>query len=119
MPYVFSTLANDQIYQGWDTNPDTGINAPSHRVHIKGGAGVANDRLVTPAGVATEVSNDDLEFIKKNPVFKVHVNNGYITISAKKAEVETVVKDMNKRDKSAPATPESLSKDLPEGMRVV
>lgn len=62
--YVYSTLANDQSYTNWIPG---GGNMPveSHSVFIKGGTGVANDRLITPLGVMTEVTDHDIDELRK------------------------------------------------------
>jgi hypothetical protein len=101
--YVFSTLANDQLYTNWlQGGGDMPIKG--HSVLIKGGTGVANDRLITPLGVATEISDYDLEELQKNPSFKHHEANGFIVVRNKKAEAEKVASDMNLKDESAPLT---------------
>lgn len=101
--YVFSTLANDQLYTNWlQGGGDMPIKG--HSVLIKGGTGVANDRLITPLGVSTEITDYDLEELQKNPSFKDHEKNGYMVVRAKKAEAEKVAADMNLKDESAPLT---------------
>lgn len=101
--YVFSTLATDQIYQNWMAAP-SGMPAAGHSVFVKGGTGVANERLITPIGVMTEISDADYTEMQKNEVFKLHVKNGYVTVQSKKAEPEKVASGMNTKDKSAPKT---------------
>lgn len=115
--YIFSTLANDQTYQNWQSG-EGGVPQPAHKVFVKGGAGVANDRLVTPLGVATEVSDLDLAELEKNSVFVLHRKNGFITIRSKSADPEKVAADMNRADKSAPLTPANVLDHAPEGMAV-
>lgn len=101
--YVFSTLANDQLYTNWmQGGGDMPIKG--HSVLIKGGTGVANDRLITPLGVSTEITDHDLEELQKNPSFKDHEKNGFVVVKAKKAEAEKVAADMNLKDESAPLT---------------
>ena len=108
--YIFSTLANDQLYQNWLTG---GNDLPSkgHAVHIKGGTGVANDRLITPMGVATEITEEDLGELEKNPVFQQHKEKGFVVIRQKKAETEKVASDMNLKDESAPLTDADYAKE--------
>lgn len=102
--HVFSTLANDQRYVNYTTNPE-GIPLPTSDIFIKGGAGVANDRLITPYGVATEVPEEHMAELEKNPVFQKHKKAGYITIRERKADADKVATDMNARDPSKPLTP--------------
>ena len=101
--YVYSTLANDQSYTNWIPG---GGNMPveSHSVFIKGGTGVANDRLITPLGVMTEVTDHDIDELRKNPVFVQHEKDGFVSISIKKADTEKVASSMNLKDESAPMT---------------
>ena len=112
--YVFSTLANDQLYTNW-TAGGGDVPIKGHAVLIKGGTGVANDRLITPLGVSTEITDYDLEELEKNPSFKDHEKNGFIVVKAKKAEAEKVAADMNLKDESAPLTESDYSdEDAPK-----
>jgi len=108
--HVFSTLANDQLYQNW-LQGGNDLPIKDKGVLIKGGTGVANDRLITPIGVPTEIEEADYEALKKNPVFLKHEKDGFITVRAKKVEVEKVVPDMNLKDKSAPLTASDFKED--------
>jgi len=108
--YIFSTLANDQLYTNWlQGGGDMPIKG--HSVLVKGGTGVANDRLITPLGVSTEITDYDLEELQKNPSFKDHEKNGFIVVKAKKAEAEKVAADMNLKDESAPLTDADYTKE--------
>jgi len=112
--YVFSTLANDQLYQNWEQGGGD-VPIKGHGVFIKGGTGVANDRLITPIGVATEVSDFDLSELEKNVVFGKHRDAGFIVVRAKSADVEKVASDMNLKDESAPLTESDYSaEDAPK-----
>ena len=108
--YVFSTLANDQLYTNWLSGGND-LPQKGHSVLIKGGTGVANDRLITPLGVSTEISEYDLEELQKNPSFKDHEKNGFVVVKAKKAEAEKVAADMNLKDESAPLTDADYASD--------
>lgn len=101
--HVFSTLANDQLYTNWHQG---GADLPikGHSVLIKGGTGVANDRLITPMGVSTEITEHDLEELQRNPVFREHEAKGFLIVKSKKADAEKVASDMNLDDESAPLT---------------
>ena len=55
-----------------------------HAVLIKGGTGVANNRLITPLGVATEITDFDLEELKKNPSFLEHEKTDTSLLALKK-----------------------------------
>ena len=107
MNHVFSTLANDQLYTNWMPGPDIPVKGAS--VLIKGGTGVANDRLITPLGVATEVTDSELAELQKNPVFLQHQKDSFVVVRQKKADPEKVAADMNRKDKSAPLTPSDFA----------
>lgn len=105
MFYIFSTLASDVAYtnhaQGGGDMP---IDLPP--VVVKGGAGVMNDRIITPRGVATEVTEEQVEYLRANPVFKLHEKNGFVMVSDTYADPDTVAADMTGRDVSAPVVPQ-------------
>lgn len=102
--HIFSTLATDQRYVNYTVNPD-GVPLPTSDIAIKGGAGVANERLITPQGIHTEVTEEALAELEKNPVFAMHKKNGFISVQARRADPDKVATDMNARDKSKPLTP--------------
>lgn len=102
--HVFSTLANDQRYANYVSNPE-GAPIVTGEVLIKGGAGVANDRFITPMGVHTEISEEQLAELEKNPVFIKHKKNGFVTVQQRRADPEKVATDMNAKDLSRPFTP--------------
>jgi len=104
--YVFSTLSTDMHYVEWIPGADKGaIGSQGRTIHIKGGAGVANDRIVTPLGVSTEIDDADVPLLEANEVFKLHKKNGFVTIQKKSADAEKVASNMNRADPSAPKTP--------------
>lgn len=115
--HVFSTLANDQSYNEFESG---GGDMPilKRGVLIKGGTGVANSRLITPLGVVTEIDEEDLAMLEKNAVFQMHKKNGFITVRAKAADPEKVAADMNTSDPSAPRTPSHYI-DEEDGVKVV
>lgn len=108
--YVFSTLANDQNYTNW-IKGGADIPVKGFSCIIKGGTGVANDRLITPLGVMTEIDDAALEELEKNPNFVQHKNGGFITVQKKKADTEKVAADMNLKDESAPMTDADYKED--------
>lgn len=108
--YVYSTLSSDVIYQ--NTVPG-GADIPRvvAEVLIKGGAGIANDRLITPRGVVTSVTEQQLEALRLNPVFQMHEKNGFIQVSDHSVNADTAAADMVGRDQSAPVVPQDLPVD--------
>jgi hypothetical protein len=103
--YVYSTLSSDMRYTNFAAGgADLPVEAGS--VLIRGGAGVANDRLVTPRGVVTEIGEAELEVLRGNKVFELHEKNGFIVVSEASTDPEKVAADMVGRDQSAPLVPQ-------------
>lgn len=102
---IFSTLASDVAYTNHSQGGgDMPIELPP--VVVKGGAGVANDRLVTPRGVATRVTEEQVEYLRQNEIFKLHEKNGFVMVSESAGDPDTVAADMTGRDNSAPIVPQ-------------
>lgn len=101
MPYITSTMSAGVTYAIYKKTPG-GLNIIDREISINGGANVINKALVTPQGVVTKVSDEELELLKQNPVFKTHVDGGYIKIT--KTEKKENTKDMTEKDKSAQPT---------------
>jgi len=108
--YVFSTLSNDQKYVSYETT-SSGLQVEKGFVEIVGGANVANKNVITPRGVATKVTAEQLEQLRKNHVFQQHEHNGFITISEGKADADEVAADMTGRDESAPLVDQDFKKE--------
>ena len=103
--FIFSTLASDVAYTNHaQGGADLPIELPP--VLVKGGAGVMNDRIVTPRGVATEVTEEQVEYLRQNEIFKLHEKNGFVMVSDSYADPDTVAADMTGRDNSAPIVPQ-------------
>lgn len=122
--YVYSRLANSQVYTQWIKGVSDGTLAKGMEVHIKGGAGIASKHMITPSGVVTEVTQEEAEFLANDHHFKLHQSNGFVTIEKAKHEVEKVVGDMGgEADKSAPLTPsdyegaEERGEAVPESLK--
>jgi hypothetical protein len=110
MNYVFSTLSTPMYYTKHE-NGTSGEPVEICRIFINGGANIADRRtLITPRGVVTEVSDQDLEVLKANKVFQMHMLNKFITIERHKEDANKVAKDMEPEDKSAPLTPAKVKK---------
>ena len=97
--YVYSTLTSSQVYDG---------------VFIAGGANCPDRYMHTPLGVATPVTDEQVEILRKNPVFALHQVNGFVDIDARKVEADRKAKDMNHSDKSAPMTEETVKVEAEE-----
>lgn len=102
--YAYNTMTAGVTYTLYEENP-SGLNVVKAQVDIAGGANVPNKNLVTPLGVVTEITDDQLDILKQIPLFHEHVKNGFLVIQKRKDDVEAVVPDMVSRDDSAPLTP--------------
>lgn len=110
--YIFSTLTASQVYTR--TAPG-GADLPVTvaEVFIAGGSNVPDKYLRTPLGVMTPVTDEEMAVLTENPVFQMHMKNGFITITESPAEPEVVAADMETRDESAPLVDSDFN-DLPE-----
>jgi hypothetical protein len=75
------------------------------QVVIKGGANLATDRLITPLGVRTEVTDQQLEQLEQNTIFQKHKKQGFIVVMSDKEDPDDIAKGMTPKDQSAPVTP--------------
>lgn len=102
MPYVYSSLSNDNTFCSYDSHPR--INTPKAHVTIKGKANVQDKKTFeTPRGAATFVSDDELALLKTIGEFNRMVKEGYLVIDEKAAhghDADEKGADMPK-DKSA------------------
>ena len=114
MAFILSTLSAPveyTIYSKDLAGDQPTVNRVIDKVVIDGYANMANKHFVTEKSVLTEVTDAQLELLKANKVFQMHVNNGYLKI------VETKTNDtsnMEEVDKSAPLTPEKYTKAAEE-----
>lgn len=110
MPYVLSKLSNSQVYTQYAKGQtDTNLNVVVAEVKIDGGADVINKQLVTPQGVVTKVSDNELEILKSNKDFQRHLEKGLVKYynTAPKVEKEA---DKMEKDKSKQLTAEDYKK---------
>lgn len=98
--YIYSTISADVDYA-----------TASGNIRIAGKANVANRNIITPRGVATKITDEQYAELKKNRVFALHSDNGFLTAEKSKADPEKVASDMQSRDKSAPDTTEDMLLD--------
>ena len=101
MPYVYSTLTADQDYTVYPPFNPQKIPKPERVIRVYGGANVINRNLITPRGVSTTVSDEELKILETIPSFNRHLKRGFLTVDKKRSDADKVAKDMNPRDKSA------------------
>ena len=112
LPAMFvppSTISANQEYRGYNEGK---VKTVKWKVVIKGGANLAGKNLITPKGVLTTVTDEEMGLLETDPLCKRHVDRGCITVKKKKIDVEDVVKNMEKKDNSAPKVAEDF-KDAP------
>ena len=102
MPYVYSTLTADQNYCLYDPKIDfRKIPKASREVFVAGGSNVINQKMDTPRGVATLVTDEQLKVLEQIKGFQRHKERGFISVDSKNTDAEKVAKNMTPRDKSA------------------
>lgn len=108
MNYVYSTATCGTDYHIYEDTGNRDLAVVKKKISINGGHGVANKNFVTPQGVVTIVSDEDLELLEKDYHFRKHVEAGFITVQKRKTEPEKVAADMKDKDLSAPLTPKDF-----------
>jgi len=113
MPFILSTLSTPveyTIYSRDFAGKEPTVNRVLDKVVIDGYANIANKHFITEKSCLTEITDHQLELLKANKVFQMHVDNGFVKV------VETRTNDtknMEEFDNSAPLTPDKFTK-LPE-----
>ncbi len=100
--YIVSHESASVEFPRW-TKTKTGVDA-NGSVIINGGAGVINKKTMeTPKGVITEITKEELEFLKTQTLFNEKVANGsYEIVDSEKKAKESSRK--GKKDKGAQLT---------------
>lgn len=111
--YVYSTLTNDQNYQDYHISDDKNmLPVVKSTIFIKGGNGISNKHFITPRGVVTEVSDEQMCILEKNTDFITHRKNGHVKVESRQYAPELVAADMKEVDNSSPLTPKNYSKRI-------
>lgn len=112
MPQVYSTLTNAHCYTNWTRPSDKTLHPEviGKPVTIKGGANLAtspesNMGRRTPKGVVTDVTDEQLEYLRQNKRFLSHEKQELIFVISSKEDPDKVARDMNPKDNAAPITP--------------
>lgn len=107
MPFVISKLANDNKYPINESHEKNKEAAKQSKILprvkmliIKGGSGVMGKNLITPDGVSTEVTQEEVEMLKKNTAFMRQMKRGYLKIMNEKMDATKAASDLEGRDKS-------------------
>lgn len=109
MGFITSKMAAPVTYAFY-TKGVNKINVVTDEITVNGGADVINKRsLETPAGVVTELTDEQIDKLKTHPVFKMHLENGAVAILGTEKEAKKADEDL-KKDKSSQLTPEDYEK---------
>lgn len=107
MAYILSTMTSGVDYTIYKKTPG-GLSVPVKTISVNGGANVQNTRtLITPQGITTSITDEDLELLMNHPVFKIHLEKGFVKV-VKTEKVDT--KGMEVKDKSAQLTADDFKK---------
>lgn len=106
MAYVTSTMSagiNYAIYK----KTAGGLSIVVKEITVNGGNGVINKNFITPEGVVTYLSDEDLELLENHPLFKTHKENGFVKVhKSEKVKID----DLQTKDLSAQKTPDDFTK---------
>jgi hypothetical protein len=102
MNYIYSTLTADNEYS---TEVGPIVIFGRNGAYLRG-------KIETPRGVATRVTEEQLQALEKHPLFITHKKNGFINIQTKElteTKSDKLIKDeMNSGDKSAQETEQTM-----------
>jgi hypothetical protein len=121
--YVYSTVSTNVSFVLWSEPRPNRYPSMLRKVNILGGANVAqgghNKGLWTPKGVATPVSDADLEFLNADAKFQEMVRKGFMSIGFDERDADKAAGDMCAKDKSAPKTPADFTGKVGRGVQEI
>lgn len=108
MKRVISTLGAGTNYASF--TEQGGMKSIARSVTVKGGAGVMQRQLSgvygasrgAPDGVATDMSDEDAEFLLNHKLFKQHQERGFVRVINLTRDPNTEAQKMSKDDGSRP-----------------
>ena len=104
MAFIVSRLTATVEYTIY-VKGNTDIPQVQRSIIVQGGADVMNRSLVTPLGVGTSVTDEELEALEAHPVFALHKSNGFVAVLGSKTDdPSSIGAGMAKDVKSAPVT---------------
>jgi len=110
--HVFSTLTADVAYT--DYTNQSGINTPTRKVVVRGGAGVARQgagpHIYTPQGLRTEVTDEEAAFLERHPQFIDHQKRGHVRIEKIARDPDKVAGGMEGDEGGKPKTSADVKK---------
>lgn len=109
--YICSTVTThiEVVQYATDRGP---LPAVVRKFNIMGGANLPPKTLVTPKGVLTPISADDLGWLATQPEFLRLKKAGFVEIITSKSEddLDAAVAGMEPKDRCAPKTPADFAK---------
>jgi hypothetical protein len=105
---IYSTLSAPVAYNIFVPKKNKNdLNKIAQKILIKGGANISDKNLYTPKGIVTHIEDEEFEILKDHPTFIRHEKAGFIKFDkGMKTNVDKAIKTLNRKDKSAPKTPE-------------
>jgi hypothetical protein len=111
--YIVSTLTNSQEFPLYSKPAGPGQPPVAKRsIVIAGKAGLPNKHLLTPRGVVTPVTSDDLEVLEGNKIYQRLKENGWLTvIDSDPRDADKVAADQAEGDGGKQLTPADVKKN--------
>lgn len=115
--YICSTVTSHIEIVEYDTTQGP-LPKVVRKVNIMGGANLPPKTLVTPKGVLTPVSAEDLAFLMQSKEFARQLKAGFMTVINGKSEddLEAAVAGMQAKDGSAPKVSKDFEKPPVQGI---
>lgn len=85
MPFIFSTMTCSNTFAVFAPKTDpTTLSTIMKRIHINGGHGLKNpDGMITPKGVVTKVTDEELQLLEGMLGFRQQVAAGFLVVDKK------------------------------------
>ena len=117
MPYIFSTMTCGNTFAVFAPKTDPkALSRIVKKIHINGGHGMKNPNgLDTPKGVATKVTDEELQLLEGMLGFRQQVEAGFLVVDKKNSDPEKKAASMNPKDASSPLTPKDFEKSTEAG----
>ncbi len=115
MPYVYSTLTASTDYRVWMPSKNE-LPTAGRSIVINGGTGIAtkgatSKDLITPYGIVTKVTDEELALLEADEAFQRHIERGFIRVERIKTDPEKVAANMASRDGSSPLVPQDFAEN--------
>lgn len=118
MKFIYSTLTNSQNYTNFVAGKNGSMNTPLKSIVINGGANLADKFGQRPAAVETQITDEDYEILKQNPVFMRHFERGFIQVKDGEPDIESAAKRAAEKGAAKDACAPLTAKNKPENVEV-